>query len=1151
MSLRAALLLLLLPVAGVLVIAFLLWRGLNLGFAVPMLESRLSALIGRAVSVGAPPQLRVGERVYLHLGDVEVANASWASDTPLLRVTSADAVIELASVLRGPLIVHQLRVDGLSLALERSVEGLSNLPDFSSTGDEEPEDELAVPTLPVILRTAQLRDVSVTRHDQASAQRITWRGDLIEQSSEIATGLLISAAGTLQDKPWSLNAQTTALQSIAWDAPFSGEIRAEIAGMSLQGNAELPALASTEDLNLTLDAQGMLPPAIAALSPLLTADTPLAITLHARDIDPGIALDTQVRFPNLRASATGEIHQPLSGDGLLLDIEVDVPDVRVLTAALGLGETAELPVALRGRIRRDGSEVHANDFSLTIGEHLITADFDIPDFPKSDGASVNVNGTGPDFAFYQRLFDRPISFPEPYSFSGVLQSGADGAELVASRFSVGKHLLEIEGPIGDFPSYRGSDLRFTIEGPDIDDFGDAFGVSLPNHGYQATGQLRIDQDGKLNIPTLQAAIASLELDVTGNLNGYPEFDDINLGLILRSTSLAATSRELGMEKHLGDVPAELHAKISGSPESLAASDIRLSTAGLELISEAGALRYESGQFGSDVELALTLAEPNQLLGDYADPSIPEGPIYALVAPTISPQFIDLALRRLDGPAVVGKGQLRLPRDLVLDERAFFSADLHIDKPANLMPAMDGYSPPREAIELEVRTQLAGENLEILGKLSAAESQMNFVATIPVSGAGARELTLSGSGKDLRALGEHSRFPPGPLPFSVNAQASLEADIYTLVADNIELAGTRLIGSGTYDSEARSLRANLQIPEAKLGAWLGQGQGQEQEQENAADAEAPAAATDSEKPKRLIPDYPIPLDWTKRYVADVSLETGDLGIQDPLAPIESLIQGLSLEFSSGDGLAQLTMKDVSGSRGSGTGQLTLKHDTTAATVNADIALRDFPGGLRLAKGVTDDLPRFSIDSQLTASGNSTRELAASLTGPILINGSAGVLNDISLSAATESFIEQLFSTLMPMVDKDTDLTIQCAVVAGRAQDGIVKLDPGFVLRSKKVDLSARGEIDLKTEKIRIRFNNQARKGLGISAAGLVNPYVQITGTLARPTLGLDVASGAIAGSAAAATGGLSVIASAFYGRFLKQGNPCKEALERWEEPQKKK
>ena len=192
-----------------------------------------------------------------------------------------------------------------------------------------------------------------------------------------------------------------------------------------------------------------------------------------------------------------------------------------------------------------------------------------------------------------------------------------------------------------------------------------------------------------------------------------------------------------------------------------------------------------------------------------------------------------------------------------------------------------------------------------------------------------------------------------------------------------------------------------------------------------------------------------------------------------------------------------------------------------------------------------LPRHRIEAQLAMEGATYRDLAASLNADLLLTGGPGTVSNTGYSFATESFSAQFLSTLLPGLETvKADMEVSCTVLALRARDGVVKLDPGFVFRTGRVDMSARGVIDLRDESLAVRFDNQARKGLGISAASLVNPYVQISGTLAKPALGLDLKSSALAGGAAVATGGLTVIARPLFGRFLKRGDPCEEAVERW-------
>jgi hypothetical protein len=84
------------------------------------------------------------------------------------------------------------------------------------------------------------------------------------------------------------------------------------------------------------------------------------------------------------------------------------------------------------------------------------------------------------------------------------------------------------------------------------------------------------------------------------------------------------------------------------------------------------------------------------------------------------------------------------------------------------------------------------------------------------------------------------------------------------------------------------------------------------------------------------------------------------------------------------------------------------------------------------------------------------------------------------------------------------------------------------------------IDLDDEAMDVSVRTLPRQSLGISAAEIVNPYVKIVGTLTAPRLSLDQKGVLVAGGAAVATGGLSVLAKAAWDRLSRDENPCEEA-----------
>jgi len=80
------------------------------------------------------------------------------------------------------------------------------------------------------------------------------------------------------------------------------------------------------------------------------------------------------------------------------------------------------------------------------------------------------------------------------------------------------------------------------------------------------------------------------------------------------------------------------------------------------------------------------------------------------------------------------------------------------------------------------------------------------------------------------------------------------------------------------------------------------------------------------------------------------------------------------------------------------------------------------------------------------------------------------------------------------------------------------------------LVAKGTLDLKTEALNINFNATPTKVLKINATEVFQPYLVITGTLASPEVGVDPGRAVIAGGAAIATLGTSVLAKGLYDRL---------------------
>ena len=155
---------------------------------------------------------------------------------------------------------------------------------------------------------------------------------------------------------------------------------------------------------------------------------------------------------------------------------------------------------------------------------------------------------------------------------------------------------------------------------------------------------------------------------------------------------------------------------------------------------------------------------------------------------------------------------------------------------------------------------------------------------------------------------------------------------------------------------------------------------------------------------------------------------------------------------------------------------------------------------------------------------------------------GLTQDAGLGLIFGDFIGELLSIINPFSKTEKFIKNECAVGIVNIESGILTLDP-VVSQTEKMTVVTKGVVDLHTEELQFTFNTKLRKGIGISASMVVNPFVGITGTLASPVIGLDPSALAIKGTVAVATVGVSLLARSLSDRFFSSKDPCGDALKK--------
>lgn len=190
---------------------------------------------------------------------------------------------------------------------------------------------------------------------------------------------------------------------------------------------------------------------------------------------------------------------------------------------------------------------------------------------------------------------------------------------------------------------------------------------------------------------------------------------------------------------------------------------------------------------------------------------------------------------------------------------------------------------------------------------------------------------------------------------------------------------------------------------------------------------------------------------------------------------------------------------------------------------------------------DTLRKADIVANLSGVGKTYRDLAHSLNGRIEVVQGPGLTGNSGLGLIFGNFITELLNMVNPFSKTEKFTVNECTVAVVNIESGVVTVDP-VVLQTDKMTVVAKGVVDLHTEGIQFTFNTKLRKGIGLSASMVVNPFVGVTGTLLSPSIGLDPEALVVKGTVAVATVGISLLVKSLADRFLSSKDPCGDALQ---------
>lgn len=185
---------------------------------------------------------------------------------------------------------------------------------------------------------------------------------------------------------------------------------------------------------------------------------------------------------------------------------------------------------------------------------------------------------------------------------------------------------------------------------------------------------------------------------------------------------------------------------------------------------------------------------------------------------------------------------------------------------------------------------------------------------------------------------------------------------------------------------------------------------------------------------------------------------------------------------------------------------------------------------------------TIDMQLNGTGRSLAGVLGSAEGDFIMELGAGRLSkSISQHLPLGDVLFTVLSALGPAGQGQSEQVLECAVIQLKIADGIAVSSQGLALRTDKINVLGGGALKLRTGEIDLHFKTAKRKGLGVNLLGIADRFLRLTGTLQSPAVELNVGGFLTHGSAAWATGGVSLLYDSILTRLTAFNNPCQTVL----------
>jgi hypothetical protein len=1102
---------------------------LDLGFLAGPLSTQIGKAIGREVTLGEELTIRVGRNLVLEARGLRIANTDWAGDTDLLRIERLYAEIDTASLWQGTPLIRQLEVDGALVDLVQDADGRSN---WLLPGDRAAQNRPATAGLPVLWQHIAISDFNLRlqtpRLDRVLELQVTEFDQNLDDRGRL-TGVM---AGQIHGQEFEYRGTLE-----PWDRLLSGsDILIEGGGhfgpakVNLSGRFDKLWAPRRPELELALEA-----PSLSQLTDMLgvrgLGDGAVSIHGFSRPGPDHVQVEAKVAVGALKADLNAQLASLREAEEGMLAVQARGPNFGRLARLAGYDGWPEEPFDLDARVARSGSQLKIDRLKMDLASASMDVAGVLPSFPGVAGAELDLLVHGPDWGIFRRVHGLEWLREGPFRLSGDVSRPGGGQTHMALAFTtpLGEGVLD-----GWFVSNTVFDLALNMNGVDAGQLGPLAEKSgLTGQAWHLGLDASMDDPSVFEIARLDFSTKGLTVALDGSLGAETPRRGTQVQFKVQGDRLADFQRLVPDNVILPQATFDARGGLRTDGTAWRLSDVAVQIGDNQYRVD-GTVGMTADLSGTDLTMEASGTDIGRLFDLPGAARLPDGPFRSNGRFTLGVDQLTVPSLRLEAGdfELTLAGELPWPLD---PAQGRVRATLSGQDVTRVLPEAAGLQLDASAFSLTADGEWHDSLLRLEeGTLRVGDSELSLSGTLDLPpNVSATDLDIALRSPDLSRLGTFRGRRWKAVPFRLDGAFSGTVHKFQLENLRVVLGEHAIRGFFELDTENEipefdlkvsagvvDLRPFLRVPGPKGGS---------------------DPKTERENPEKLIPDLRIPADKLARVNGRFLV-----GVDQMLFNRTTLINNV-LNGEIRDGSVTINELGI---------------DTFGGRLAASMALSSganrpprFTLGIHSAGLVLDFidlsredaalLPRFDVDIDLEGTGVNVREIASTLGGKIMVYSPGGRVKKFETLTGSGQMLARIITSVSPMAATRAEVGISCFAAVADVVDGRVELDPGMALQSDRLNIFAKGSVDLGTEKLDVHFNSTTRRAFDVSAGELITPYVMLSGTLAQPTLAIDPKGTLLSGGAAFLSGGLSILAKKALEQLGTKRDPCIAFLERGE------